>query len=123
MAAAFQVDLPDEEAYQKESRGAAGTLQGGPSWGTLGVAAASSRRAHTPAQQHALAPPPAVVECYQAWCGPTKAVQSTFKRFITESLDAAANVKFYTVRCTQRHAALACPPSRLQAPRARHGAC
>lgn len=37
----------------------------------------------------------AVVEVYQAWCGPSKAVQSTFKKILLDSPDAA--IQFFTV--------------------------
>ncbi len=36
----------------------------------------------------------AVLEVYQKWCGPTRAVVSTFKRFLLENPDAP--VRFFT---------------------------
>lgn len=38
----------------------------------------------------------AVVEVYQSWCGPCKAVQSTFKRIFFDLSDRP--LKFYSVR-------------------------
>ena len=36
----------------------------------------------------------AVLEVYQKWCGPTRAVVSTFKRYLLENPDAP--VRFFT---------------------------
>lgn len=41
----------------------------------------------------------AVVELYQSWCGPSKAVQGTLKRIYFDLTDRP--LKFFTVRCVE----------------------
>lgn len=43
-----------------------------------------------------------VVECYQGWCGPCKAIQGTFKRIYFDAGDKP--LKFFTVSPTERGA-------------------
>ena len=50
----------------------------------------------------------AVVECYQTWCGPCKAIQGTFKRIYFDAGDKP--LKFFTVRLRGMHAQGHCSP-------------
>lgn len=104
----FQVDVTSEEAYKEVLKASHAALQGGPS--ALLPLKLIANGLLLPSLDHTNNPLswlhpicPAVVELYQQWCGPTKAVITTFKRFLLDN--PAADVKFYTV-CVNKVPAL-----------------
>jgi thioredoxin 1 len=97
---AFQMDLRDEVAFQKEVIETPDTLQGVAHpprcaglhcWRTGGAVKTSAVAARTDVPML-----PAVLEVHDAWCGPCKAIKETCKRLFFENGDKG--LKFYTVR-------------------------
>lgn len=82
----FQVNILDENVWTSEIMETPGTLQG---W--------LCRMIIIPFEKHyrIFLFARTVVECYQSWCGPCKAIQSTFKRLYFDLSDRP--LKFYTV--------------------------
>ena len=97
----FQLDITSDAMFKAEVTDVPGTLQGLLS--AVPIGACSHLMAdcywHDMCDSnvaHGLVVTSAVIEVYQGWCGPCKAIQSTFKKLFFDLNDRP--IKFYTVR-------------------------